>query len=75
MGCDRDWALWREFRNAWERAEMLQMRCAEENLLFSVIYDRRQGRWLVACTDTSRWITERFHGGHRGYYVEVWRQA
>jgi len=54
---------------------MLQMRCAEENLLFSVIYDRRQGRWLVACTDTSRWITERFHGGHRGYYVEVWRQA
>ena len=66
--------LWHGYRAAWEKAEYLQSLCDEPTLLFGVIYDLLQGRWLVNCVDANQWVTERFRGGHRSYYAEVWRQ-
>jgi hypothetical protein len=44
-----------------------------DSVLFGVIYDRRERRWIVNCVDTSQWVTSRFRGGHRAYHPEVWR--
>jgi len=71
---DRDWDLWINYKAAWRRAERLQERCDDASLLFGVVYDMQRGAWLPNCVDTSRWITEQFHGGHRAYYTEVWRE-
>ncbi len=75
MKDEKEWQLWKEYKSAWNRAEQLQERCEEDDLLFDVIYDHRNRRWFVNCVDTQRWIIERFHGGHRGYYQEVWRES
>jgi hypothetical protein len=74
MKNDRDWALWRECQSAWKRAELLQSLWEGDSMLFGVIFDRCQHRWVVNCVDTSEWVTKRFHGGHRAYHPEVWRQ-
>jgi len=74
MDNEIDWALWRSYRAAWERAELLQWLLEGDSVLFGVIFDSRQRRWLVNCVDTNQWITKRFRGGHRSYYAEVWRQ-
>jgi hypothetical protein len=73
MRNDRDWVLWRQYQSASKRAELLQSMWEGESVLFGVIFDNEEGRWVVNCVDTSQWITKRFHGGHRAYYPEVWR--
>lgn len=75
MGSDRDWALWKGYRAAWNQAELLQSLWDGDSVLFGVIFDNRQRRWLVNCVDTNQWVTKRFRGGHRSHYMEVWRQG
>lgn len=75
MDNEIDWALWRSYRAAWERAELLQSLWEGDSVLFGVIFDHHQRRWLVNCVDKSQWVTKRFHGGHRGYRPEVWRHC
>ena len=73
MRNDREWALLQAYQSAWKRAELLQSLWEGGAERFGVIYETREGRWLVNCVDTSEWITKRFHGGHRAYHPEVWR--
>ena len=63
-----------QYRAAWERAEALQDQCESDSLLVGVIYDTDWRKWIVTCVDTKRWIKEKFHGGHRAYSAEVWRE-
>lgn len=74
MKTARDWDLWNNYKAAWQHAERLQSRCDDDSLLFGVVYDMQQERWLPNCVDASRWITERFNGGHQSYFAEVWRE-
>ena len=73
MKNDRDWVLWQSYCSAWKRAELLQSLWEGGAERFGVIYDAQRSRWLVNCVDTGQWITKRFHGGHRSYHPEVWR--
>lgn len=65
-------SLRRSYCAAWHWAEFLQSIWEGDCVLFGVIYDRYQCRWIVNCVDASQWITKRSHGGHRVYYPEVW---
>ena len=73
MDNEKDWALWRSYRAAWERSVLLQSLWEGDSVLFGAIFDHHQRRWLVNCVDTSEWISKRFFGGHRAYHPEVWR--
>jgi len=70
----KNWVSLREYQSAWKRAELLQSLSEGDSVLFGVIFDGHRRRWRMNCVDKSQWITKQFHGGHRSYHPEVWRQ-
>jgi hypothetical protein len=53
---------------------LLQSCSQGESFRFGVIYDAPNQRWRVNCIDVEQPTMERFHGGHRRFYLELWRE-